>query len=67
MPVIRRSCRLQSCRFIVINGAAELTVVKYHLIHHTAREEGLLEPYRHDSIVQEMPHCMDTVFGSIKE
>lgn len=66
MPVIRRSCRLQSCWFIVINCAAESTVEKYHLIHHTAREEGLLEPYRHDSIVQEMPHCMDTVLAALK-
>jgi hypothetical protein len=41
------------------NGIAESTVEKYHLIHHTAREEDFLEPYHHDSIVQEMPHCMD--------
>jgi hypothetical protein len=25
-----------------------------------------LEPYRHDSIVQEMPHCMDTILAALK-
>ena len=66
MPIIRRSCRLQSCWFIVINAAAESTAEKYLLIHLTVNEERILESYFYNAVVQQMPHCMDTVLAALK-
>jgi hypothetical protein len=66
MPIIRRSCRLQSCWFIVINAAAESTAEKYLLIHLTVNEERILESYFCNAVVQQMPHCMDTVLAALK-
>jgi len=66
MP-IRRSCRLHSCWFIVINVESESTAKKYHLIYDLVNSERSLEANFPNAIVQRirMPQYMSTVLEAL--